>query len=318
MAMTTKLVNRRVLVIGGTGFVGRHVCAALTAVGADVSVLARRMPGSPGPPAQVLDITGTDPQEIARLVRRSRADVVVNCAGAVWQPTPAELEAGNVELVRRLTRGLAGLRPAPLLIQLGSVHEYGAGAGDGPTPETFATGPVTDYGRSKLRGTEVALAASRDGEPAAVVLRAANTTGPGLPRGSLLGGVAGRLADFARGPRPAGAVLELDLPPLTAQRDFVDIRDLADAVVAAAAAPVEAVRGEVLNIGSGRALPVRHLVDRLVALSGLPVRITDRPGGTARRDVDLLLLDTAKAHKLLGWEPRRDLDASLSDMLTTA
>ncbi|MER5704803.1 NAD(P)-dependent oxidoreductase [Micromonospora sp. NPDC002296] len=322
MGYTTDMAGRRVAVLGGTGFVGRHVCAALTAAGAEVTTVSRTEPADPDgePPGRWagMDLAGAPSERIAALLADLDAAVVVNCAGAVWRPTPEQLRSGNVDLVVRLMAALGRLDRPPRLVQLGSVHEYGAGAEHGPTPEDHPTAPVTDYGLSKLRGSQAVIDAARAGGLDAVVLRAANSTGPHLPRGSLLGGIAGRLADFARSRPAAGVAMPLSLAPLTVRRDFVDIRDVADAVVSAAAPAGPPLVGEVVNVGSGRAVPVRELVDLLIGLSGVPVRVSPVAEGAARRDVERLELSITKAAHLWDWRPRRDLKRSLADMLAAA
>jgi len=93
---------------------------------------------------------------------------------------------------------------------------------------------------------------------------------------------------------------------------------VADAVVRAVAAPAAVVGGRVVNIGGGRAVRVRALVERLIELSGLPVRLetaaADAP--TARTTTDWQQLDISRAHRLLGWRPRYGLDRSLRDLLS--
>jgi NDP-hexose 4-ketoreductase len=144
-------------------------------------------------------------------------------------------------------------------------------------------------------------------------------SGPGAPPGSLLGTVAAHLAAALAGP---GRPRPLRLAPLTARRDFVDARDVADAVVAAAYADV---RGEAINIGRGEAVPVRRLAGRLIEVSGLAVAVAEEPahaappGGTGgRSDAEWQELDISRAARLLGWHPRRTLDQSLRDLLAEA
>jgi nucleoside-diphosphate-sugar epimerase len=138
----------------------------------------------------------------------------------------------------------------------------------------------------------------------AVVLRVANMSGPGAHGDSLPGMVANRLASGAA---------QLPLTPLTSWRDYVDVRDVAGAVLAAATAAD--VSGRVVNIGSGTAIPVRDLVHRLITLSGVPARIVELTDRTAREPMPWQQLDVSRARQLLGWQPTRDLDDSLADML---
>ncbi|MFF3333568.1 NAD-dependent epimerase/dehydratase family protein [Streptomyces sp. NPDC002888] len=315
--MTAAGDQQRVMVLGGTGFLGRHLRAAFRSAGAHVVSVSRALPddaagdGSPDERFVALDLTAASPRELRDLCADTDPDVVVNAAGAVWKVTEEQMRRANAELVASVVAALSGLPRGPRLIQLGSVHEYGPGTRRGGLHEEGPEAPVTAYGRGKLAASRSVLAAaSLDG----VVLRMANIIGPGMPTGSLLGDVAAHLERYATDPGATDA--ELAFPPLRAERDFVDVRDVVDAVLAVAHAPRAAVSGRVINIGSGRAVRAGEVVERLIALSGLPVRLVERAAdGATGTAVDRQKLDISRARRLLGWEPRRDLDTSLSGLV---
>jgi NDP-hexose 4-ketoreductase len=106
---------------------------------------------------------------------------------------------------------------------------------------------------------------------------------------------------------------EVRLGPLDAVRDFVDARDVADAVLAAAAAP--APPHSVLNIGSGTGVSARTLVKELIAVTGYAGPVHEDSAGSARSgDLDWQQADISLARQDLGWRPRRDLTDSLTDL----
>jgi NDP-hexose 4-ketoreductase len=316
------LAGRSVVVLGADGFLGRHICAALAAAGAHGLRISRTAAGGGGPVPQrlrpvALDLVAAPPERLAELL--DGADVVVNAAGGVWQVNERQMYRANADFVARLVEAGTGLPHGPRLIHLGSVHEYSPAPPGGRVTEEQPTAPVTAYGRSKLLGAQAVLRASGGASGFhGVVLRIATVTGPGAPRGSLLGMVAHHLAGAAAA-REAGAEPgPLELAPLLAHRDFVDVRDVADAVVATACAPTADVAGRVLNIGSGEAVDTRDLVARLIALSGTRVEVVERPGlAVARTDVRWQRLDISRAARLLGWRPRRGLEESLRDLLAS-
>ncbi|MCT9011178.1 NAD-dependent epimerase/dehydratase family protein [Streptomyces rhizosphaerihabitans] len=313
-----------VVVLGGTGFLGRRIGAACAADGARVHLVSRSAPTVPAPAvgpgvsAVGLDLVTASPQEIAELLAAVGADVVVNAAGRAWQADEAQMAAGNAELVERVVTALAALPGPPVrLVQLGTVHEYGAGAPDAATGEEHEPAPVTPYGRTKLQGTRAVLRAREQGVDG-VVLRLANVIGAGVPQGSLFGRVAAHLGAAARADARGEKAAELRLPALRAARDLVDAGDVVAAVLAAATAPGADVAGQVINVGRGTAVPMRALVDRMIELSGLELVVAEAaeaPG--SRTDVAWQCLDVSRARRLLGWRPLRSLDDSLRELLAS-
>ncbi|MFC4907538.1 NAD-dependent epimerase/dehydratase family protein [Actinomadura gamaensis] len=320
------MTARSIVVLGASGFLGRHVRAALTAAGDRVTPVSRRGPDG-------IDLVRAGRDELARLC--AGADAVVNAAGAVWGGTGREMAELNADLVGRLVDVLTGLPRPPRFVQLGSAYEYGPTPLGVPVAEDWPPDPESVYGRTKLDGTRAVVRAVEDGGLDAVVLRVSVACGPGAPRVSLPGRVAAHLA--------AGGG-ELRLAPLRAHRDLIDVRDVADAVLAAVDRPRSpagpprrpmaapdglAVPGDpagaVINIGGGSAVPVRALVDLMIALSGVPVRVVedagpppdgaDATGRTARSGVHWQCLDTGRARRTLGWAPRRTLAESMRDLL---
>lgn len=311
----------RVVVLGGTGYLGHRIGEAFTADGALVHLVSRSAAenGAADPLSVRMDLLTAGPRELTEFFRSVRPDVVVNAAGRVWRADEAEMAVGNADLVARVTESLVDLPRRPRLIQLGTVHEYGAGTPGAGTSEEQEPAPVTPYGRTKLLGSRIVLRAAAEHGLDGVVLRLSNVIGAGAPVGSLFGMVAAHLADAARAQSLGEKPDELRLPPLRAHRDILDARDAADAVRAAATAPGADLSGQVINIGRGEAVPMDALIHRMVELSGvdLPVveSVADQPG---RTDTQWLQLDVSRALRLLGWQPRRSLDTSLRDLLTAA
>lgn len=292
------------VVLGGSGYLGSWVCLAFAEAGYRVLSVsrsgARRKWWPDTVDAAAVDLSSVDTDKLRSTL--AGADVVVNSAAAVWETEDA-MRVLHVDFVARLVDVLADLRPRPRFVHLGSGYEYGPTEFGATTTEDDERPPMSSYGTSKRHGTEVVQRAAREQRVDSVVLRVANMSGPGVHGAGLPGIVASRLA--------AGEV-RLQLTPLTSWRDYVDVRDVADAVLAAATADAG---GLVVNVGSGAAIPVRDLVHRLIALSGVPARIDELTDGVVREPMPWQQLDVSRARQLLGWQPARDLDDSLADML---
>lgn len=292
------------MVLGGSGFVGRHVVARLEALGSRVTVIARHLDRTRTHGALALEIGSASATAFAKALAGLAPDAVVNATGSIWRTSPEKAwEAVAVPSLLAVEAVYALPHPARY-VHLGSVLEVG-GVPFGTTigPDTPSREPDA-YGAAKRAVSERVLAASRDGGLDAMVLRIANVSGPGSPDTSLLGRVALELARDCTG----GGAVERD--PLTAYRDFVDVRDVADAV---ALAVVSSCRGQLVDIGRGEARSVRDLVRLMIEVSGVPKRLVERDGSQAHSKESWTQVDIGPAARLLGWTPSRDLRRSLLD-----
>jgi NDP-hexose 4-ketoreductase len=297
----------RLLIIGAGGFLGAHIRRLALAAGLDV-VTAGRSP-LPGSPRHLRADLATDgPAAIAAMLATVAPDAVVNCAGAISGP-PAALAAANIDGIYALVTAMLK-HAAARLVHLGSAAEYGAAESGVPVTEQAAARPAGMYGVTKLAGTRLVGTAAAAGLDA-VVLRVFNPVGPGAPLASL----PGRLAAELRRALTDGT--DVRLGPLDAVRDFVDARDVADAVLAAVTAG--SLPHPVLNVGSGRSLPVRAMVSALIAASGCPAVVReDAPGQPRSPDIPWQQADISRARDDLGWRPCRDLATSLADLWAAA
>ncbi|MEU8828730.1 NAD(P)-dependent oxidoreductase [Streptomyces sp. NPDC048636] len=296
--------NRRAVVVGGTGFIGRHICRALARQEYDVLAMARKPAEAiPGVGFLALDAVAAPVGDIAAAV--GPADLVVNAAGDSWEGDEERMTASHIPLVDQLVSAVATLPRRPRLLHLGSVHEYGPVPDGTAVGENHPTAPETPYARTKLVGSRIVLGAADAGRIDGCVLRVTNVCGPGTPYGSFLGRLAARL-------RETDEATPLTLTLVDDRRDFIDVRDVADAVVRAAGAPVG---GQVINIGQGTATGMRELAGLLISASRVPphlVREEDAPvhskgGRWTQADIRL-------ARTLLGWSPKVPLKESLYDL----
>ncbi|MDH4335394.1 MAG: NAD(P)-dependent oxidoreductase [Chloroflexota bacterium] len=272
-----------VALLGAGGFLGSHVYRALAAADQEVLALRRGLP-------------------LREQLEAAGPAVVVNCAGAT-HGSRSELEAANVHLVLGLVDEMRGV--GARLIQIGSSAEYGPGVSGTPISEEHPAHPVGEYGATKLAATQAVLAAQRAGRLAATVLRVFNPVGAGMASASL----PGHAATLVRRALDQGGPVELG--SLNATRDFVDARDVADAVVAACFAP--AADGQVLNVGSGRGATARELVQTLAEIAGYAGPIGEGASGSPRSaTVSWQVADIRRAATVLGWAPRRSLAEALA------
>jgi dTDP-4-dehydrorhamnose reductase len=285
----------RVLVTGAAGLLGGRV-AALVAKRFDVVAARHRSAPPPGLAEVELDLL--DPASLGAALERSRCDAVVHCA-AQSNPDRSEAEPEparrlNAEATADLARAChrRGLRLVALSTDL-------VFAGDRPfVREEDATGPPLVYGRTKLDGEVAALAEAPD----TAVLRVALVAGRGHgSKGTSTESVAWAL----RAARPLRLYTDQMRTP-------VDSASVADAVVRALERPVSGR----FHLGGPERVSRYELGLRVAAVLGLsaeaiaPVTTAEMPQA-GRRPLDTSL-DSGRARRELGWEPR-SLDEAIRD-----
>ena len=299
------------VVFGANGFIGRHVADAMRAM-PQVEVVGAGL-GAPLPGLEDhwldLDLLADDGRLETEL-RAANPDYLVNCTGAT-AGTTAELTRTNVLTTAGLLETIARSDIRTRLVHIGSAAEYGPGAIGRPVSETTCPRPVSPYGIAKLAATQLVAASASAGQDA-VVLRVFNALGPAMPPGTLPSAALRRLTDAVASSAP-----RIEMGPLDAVRDFVDVRDIAAAVVAACRAP--RLEAPVINVGSGRGHSARELVQALAERVGFAGEIGEAAAGSPRSsDVPWQVADVSLAGRLLGWRAAHDLRSTVELMTAGA
>ncbi|WDZ83920.1 NAD-dependent epimerase/dehydratase family protein [Micromonospora cathayae] len=289
----------RVLLFGASGFIGGHARVALES---DPRIAEVICPGRAS-----YDLLGGSADGLAELLRATAPDAVVTCVGALTG-SAEQLLVANTLVAAKLLAAAGGAAPQARLVRLGSAGEYGVVPDGESVTEEDPAQPLSAYGVSHLAGTRLFQLAGESGQADTVSLRVFNPIGPGMSEENLLGRAAARIRAALAEDAP-----EITLGPLSAYRDFVDVRDLAALIVAVVLAPE--LRHRVLNAGSGRAVTARSAVELLAATAGWRGRIREAGVGPQRSTaVDWIRADVGRAGTELGWTPLRDLATSVKDI----
>ncbi|MGF1426326.1 UDP-glucose 4-epimerase GalE [Kitasatospora sp. LaBMicrA B282] len=323
----------RILVTGGSGFIGSHTTLQLIAAGHEVviadnfsrskpSVLGR-LEALAGVPIKHHVIDLTDREATDRLFAQGAFDAVIHFAGlkAVGESVaqPLEYYANNLGSTLSV---LAAMRAHGVrkLVFSSSATVYGE---DAPAPmrEPFPTSATNPYGWTKvmqeqmLRDLGVA-----DPEMRIALLRYFNPVGAhasgtigedphGVPNNLLP-----LVAQVAVGRREHLQVFGNDYPTPdgTARRDYLHVEDLAAGHVAALDRLGETTEPvSTWNLGTGTPTSVREMVAAFAAASGREIPTVDAP----RRPGDIAdsYADPAKAQAELGWVASRTIHDMCAD-----
>ena len=247
---------------------------------------------------------------MSRGIAEVRPSVIYHCAGAahVGQAFSniADTFAANVLGTQHLLDALkvVGLRSRVLITGSSLVYRHS----DRALKEDDPTGPATPYAVSKLAQEMLGLRGIREDRQQVLLTRPFNHTGPRQDPTYAAPTFAHQIALIEKGRmRPEIVVGNLD-----ASRDLHDVRD----TVRAYAAIVE--RGEpgrVYNVCSGQAFRIRDVLDRLVAMSKVPVTVTVDPARYRPSDNLMLWGDRTRIESELGWKPEITIEQTLSDLL---
>jgi nucleoside-diphosphate-sugar epimerase len=300
------------LITGGTGFLGRHVLDAIKAgaeglVRADTEVVAlgRRCPAG-WPEQSFFAVDLNDTARLRQAIQSISPDFVIHTAGRTPPAPDEELYRSNFWATLHLLDALRAVRKALRLILSGSAAELGSVPPEQlPVNESYSCQPDNAYGRSKWFATRAGLAQSAPLE--VLVGRVFNPIGPRTPGTQALGQFADRLSD----PDPDPDPLKLRVGDLEARRDFIDVRDVALAMIAIA---LRGQAGRIYHVGTGESHRVGDGLERLIRLSGRSVEVGVDPSLERRRgpadscaDINRIVSDT-------GWRPSISWEQSLADL----
>ncbi len=279
----------RVLVTGGSGFIGSHLVEHLLSEGDDVRVLLRDAGRRGWLGSHTVNVVSGDITDYSALDRATQGrDVVYHLAGRTLSFSQEGFHQVNHFGTENLAAVCSRRTSPPILVAVSSLAAAGPSSRGRPRVETDTPHPVSAYGQSKLRGEE-ALRAYASQVPITIV-RPPGVFGPRdryiLPMFQMA--LTGWWAAVGRG------ALELSL---------VEVRDLAVGLRLAA------TRGQRLpaapdNASSGvyfLAQPERPTLDELAALVA---RALDRPPPKAIR-VPILIAWGVAAASELGARVRR-------------
>jgi UDP-glucose 4-epimerase len=297
----------KVLVTGGAGFIGSHLCDRLVAEGEEVVVLDDLSSGHRDNLRHLAGQVEIVEDSVLRIGDHRRA-----LAGVTRIYHLAALISGHDSLTQAddyLETNVTGLLrviecarelPRPRIIYASSSTVYG-NAGDIVRSESTVPAPITPYALSKLSGEHLLAMYTPVIGYEHVSLRLFNVYGP---RQSPRHPYANVTCKFAHA---AAHGLPVDLYGDGHQsRDFVFVSDVVEALQRAADAP----SGGVYNVGTGSEASILSLLERCEKLAGDTLEVRRQPPW--ENDIRRIRADISRIREDLGFEPEVSLDEGLA------
>lgn len=296
------------LVLGGGGFIGRHLCAALVAAGHQVGAFGRLPVGDWIPIAGVSYQCGDVQCERSLKAALVDVDVVYHLISVTIPKTSNENPLvdlqGNVAVTLGLLDVIVGMDKQVELIFLSSGGTVYGIPRITPIPEDHPTNPLCAYGVGKLAIEKYLALYHHLHDLNYRILRLANPYGSQQAIGRGQGVIAAFLARALR-----HETLEI-WGDGSVVRDYLYISDLCVALLA-----ILHYNGpqRIFNIGSGSGHSLNDLIAMISQLLGREVRTSFQPGRSC--DVPVNILDIQRARAELNWQPTIPMVEGIASLL---
>ncbi len=322
----------KILVTGGTGFIGSHTCVSLVQAGYQVVVMDNLSNSKVESIARIELITGKhlrfyrtdmrDEDGMRQIFTDNKIDAVIHFAGlkAVGESVekPLDYYQNNINGTLSLLKVMLEFG-CHCMIFSSSATVYGC---QNPVPyrEDMPTSATNPYGYTKVMIEQVLQdVCVANPQFSAVALRYFNPIG--AHESGLLGenpnGVPNNLVPYVA-QVAVGKLKQLnvfgndyDTPDGTGVRDYIHVMDLAYGHVSALGYGMENCGFEAINLGTGKGSSVLEVVHAYEKACGkkIPIQIAERRAG----DIAVSYADSEKAKELLGWQAAANLEKMCRD-----
>jgi len=299
--------EKKILVTGGAGFIGYHLCKRLSSLTGDLTIYDNL---SSGTMQNIKDVPSAkfiqgDILDLKTLLEQPKQDLIYHLAAQVvvgysMENPLADFETnakGTLYVLEKARKDDAKVVFASSAAVYGNPSVF-------PTPESYGFHPFSCYGLSKVVGEEYCQMYHEQYGLDIVITRFANVYGLRCH-----GVIHDFLDKLAKNPDK----LEI-LGTGQNCRDFVHVSDVVAALVLLG--EKEDINGEVYNLGLGKTTSVLELADLILSILRLQNRTKITTTGVSwQGDVGKIWFDTTKAQKELGWTPKVSLEESIKEVI---
>jgi UDP-glucose 4-epimerase len=322
-----------VLITGGAGYIGSHLCCAMAESGLDFLIVDNfsnaeyeiipKLENLIGRPVNFIDADISNCELMTKLMRENYISDVIHLAGfksiSESLKNPIDYYSNNLTGTISLLKAMQNVGIYTIVFS-SSATVYG----DNSTvliDENCKTAPKNPYGWTKLMGEQV-LADVANGQPSLwriANLRYFNPVGShssGLLSDKPLGeptNLFPLVMEVASGARPYLNIFGNDYPTLdgTGIRDYIHVMDLAEGHLEVLKYLKNKIGKVTINIGTGKGASVLQVLEAFERISEkkIPRKLSSRRIG----DIAHSIANPALANRLLRWKANRNLDQMIID-----
>ena len=303
----SELKGKKILVTGGAGFIGYHLCKKLSSLASNLTIYDNL---SSGKMENVKDVPNVkfvkgDILDLKKLGSLEKADLIYHLAAQVVVPYSMENPLidfetnakGTVQVLEKARKDDAKLVFASSAAVYGNPTVF-------PTPEEYGFHPFSCYGLSKVVGEEYCEMYQSQYGLDITVLRFANVYGLRCH---------GVIHDFLDKLAKNPGKLEIIGTGLQS-RDFVHVSDVVDALVTVGSE--DSANGKTYNIGYGTTTTIIDLAKMMLKILNLEKKTFITTTGVSwQGDVTKIWFDNSKAKKELKWNPEVSLEDSIKEVI---
>lgn len=301
------MAPRRILLTGAGGFVAVHLRPLLRAAFPEAAIIEMGGQGAK------LDLA--DGPAVASFVAEAKPDACVHLAAVTAVPAanadPDTAWRVNLLGTLSLARALQAANPQAVLLFASSAEVYGRSFAAGVALDEGAVpAPMNTYAATKA-AADLALGAMAATGLRVIRMRPFNHTGPGQSPSFVVPAFARQVARIASGLQAP----RLEVGALDPYRDFLDVRDVCAAYVAALARADSLAPGAVFNVASGVPQRIGDILEALMALAGVEAEVSTGAALLRRAEIPSASGNAAAARAALGWAPAIPWEQTLADVL---
>jgi UDP-glucose 4-epimerase len=302
-----ELEGKKILVTGGAGFIGFHLCTRLSKLTSNLTIYDNL---SSGKMENVKDVPKAklvkgDILDVKKLCSQEKADLIYHLAAQVV--VPYSMENPMIDFETNAKGTLVVLEKArkddAKLVFASSAAVYGNPA-ELPTNEEYGFHPVSCYGLSKVVGEEYCGMYVDQYGLDITITRFANVYGLRCH---------GVIHDFLDKLAKNPGKLEIIGTGLQS-RDLVHVSDVVDALVIVGSN--ESTNGKTYNLGFGTTTKIIDLAKMMIKILGLEKKtFVTTTGVSWQGDINTIWFDISKAKKELNWNPKVTLEDSIKEVI---